>query len=293
MKPLLGAHMSIAGGTSLAVERAMRAGCNVLQIFVKNSNRWRGKPLSEKEVQQFRQAWSTSGIHSVVAHNSYLINLASPKEELWRLSIAAFKEEMERCERLGLSYLVTHPGAHVGQGEKAGIARIARAIDRIHGQTSGFGVRIALETTAGQGTSIGWRFEHLRDILATCGHPERVFVCLDTCHVFASGYDIRDFENYQRTMEEFDRVVGLKKLQLFHLNDSKKDLGCRVDRHEHIGRGKIGTSGFRWILNDPRLTALPKIIETPKGQSNREDRRNLRVLRGLTNDTSTSTSTKS
>lgn len=281
MDPLLGAHMSIAGGTPLAIERATRAGCNALQIFVKNNNRWRGKALTDQEVWQFGQAWSDSGIGSIVAHDSYLINLASPRDELWRLSIAAFQDEMERCERLGLSYLVTHPGAHVGQGEERGVTRIAQAIDRIHRQTNGFRVRIALETTAGQGTSIGYRFEHLRDILGSCRHPEKVFVCLDTCHIFASGYDIRDLESYEETMEEFDRVVGLQKIRLFHLNDSKKGLGSRVDRHEHIGRGEIGTSGFRWILTDLRFTALPKIVETPKGKTDREDRRNLKVLREL------------
>ena len=164
------------------------------------------------------------------------------------------------------------------------INRIAQAIDRIHSQTTGFRVRMALETTAGQGTSIGYCFEHLRDILASCRHPEKVFVCLDTCHIFASGYDIRDLESHEKTMEKFDRVVGLKKLRLFHLNDSKKGLGCRVDRHEHIGRGEIGTSGFRWILTDPRFTTLPKIIETPKGKTQKEDRRNLKVLRDLASD---------
>ena len=279
--PLLGAHMSIAGGIPLAVERANQAGCNVLQIFVKNNHRWKGKILSEAEVSQFRKACSDSQIRSVVAHDSYLINFAVPGEKLWHLSIQAFIEEMERCHRLGLSYLVAHPGSHVGEGEERGIDRIARAIDRIHEQTRGYGVRIALETVAGQGTSIGYRFQHLRDILGSCRHPEKVSICLDTCHVFAAGYDLRSRESYRRMMKEFDRIIGLDKLCLFHFNDSKRELGSRVDRHEQIGTGKIGVAGFRWILEDRRFVGLPKIIETPKGKTHREDRRNLRILRSL------------
>lgn len=280
--PLLGAHMSIAGGIPFAVERALKAGCKVLQIFVKNNNRWKGRALGDEETREFRQAWSRSGLHSIVAHDCYLINLAAARERLWRQSMAAFVDEMARCERLGLSYLVTHPGAHVGAGEKKGIARIAKAIDRIHETTGGYHVRIALETTAGQGTSIGYRFEHLRDILAACRHPEKVFVCMDTCHVFAAGYDLRGRDAYLNTIEAFDQIVGIEKLQVFHFNDSKRDLGSRVDRHEHIGKGRIGLSGFRWILEDARFASLPKILETPKGKTNREDRRNLKVLRGLT-----------
>lgn len=280
-EPLLGAHMSIAGGTPQALERAVQAGCNVLQIFVKNNTRWKGKTLSEPEVKQFRRAWSDLEIHSIVAHNSYLINLATPEEKLWQLSIAAFTDEMERCQRLGLSYLVAHPGAHVGAGEKKGIGRISCAIDRIHERTQGYSVQIALETTAGQGTSIGYRFEHLRDILGLCRHPEKVFICLDTCHIFAAGYDIRDEESYRRTMEKFDRVIGLDKLRVFHFNDSKRGLGSCIDRHEHIGKGKIGISGFGWILTDPSFSRVPKILETPKGKTHREDRRNLKLLRSL------------
>lgn len=283
-EPLLGAHMSIAGGTPRAVDRAVEAGCKVLQIFVKNNTRWRGKPLLDEEVAQFRSAWSRSGLYSVVAHDCYLVNLAAPGQELWEKSIAALIDEMERSEQLGLSYLVAHPGAHVGEGERRGVARIAEALDRIHQCRAGYRVRIALETTAGQGTALGYRFEQLRDILAACRHPERVFICLDTCHVFAAGYDIRDQESYGRTMEEFDRLIGLHKLALFHFNDSKRELGSRVDRHEHIGKGKIGTSGFTWILRDQRFLDLPKILETPKGKTHREDRRNLRVLRALIKD---------
>ncbi len=278
---LLGAHMSIAGGTSLALDRARRAGCNVLQIFVKNNNRWKGKILSDEEAKLFHHRRASSKVREVVAHDSYLINLASPDNELWSRSIEALLDELDRCERLGLSYLVTHPGAHVGSGEEEGIRRIARALDRVHQESGDLSVRVALETTAGQGSSIGYRFEHLRDILELCRYPERVSVCVDTCHIFAAGYDIREENGYLRTVERFDQIVGLDKLCLFHFNDSKRELGSRVDRHDHIGQGKIGTPAFAWILNDPRFDGVPKILETPKGKTNREDRRNLKLLRSL------------
>ena len=278
--PLLGSHLSIAGGIPLALERAQKAGCRVLQIFVKNNNRWVGKLISEEEVQTFRKKWEQSTIQDVVAHDCYLINLASPRKELWHRSMDALIDELERCDRLGLSYLVTHPGSHMGMGEEQGVIRIAQAIDRIH-QKEDWKVRIALETTAGQGTSVGYRFEHLRDIIGAVRDSDRLAVCMDTCHIFAAGYDIREEEEYQKTMDRFDQIVGLEKLRVFHLNDSKREWGSRVDRHEHIGRGEIGTSGFAWILNDERLSGVPKILETPKGRTHREDKRNLRVLRAL------------
>lgn len=277
---LLGSHMSIAGGIPLALERAQQAGCRVLQIFVKNNNRWVGKPFSEEEAQIFRKNWAQSAIRDVVAHDCYLINLASPREDLWHRSMDALIDELERCERLGLGYLVTHPGSHMGMGEQQGVSRIAQAIDQIH-QQEDWKVRIALETTAGQGTSVGYRFEHLRDIIGAVRDPDRLAVCMDTCHIFAAGYDIREEGDYQETMASFDKTIGLEKLCVFHFNDSKRDWGSRVDRHEHIGRGKIGTSAFSWILNDERLTEVPKILETPKGKTHREDKRNLRVLRRL------------
>ncbi|MCY3774592.1 MAG: deoxyribonuclease IV, partial [Candidatus Aminicenantes bacterium] len=186
---LLGAHMSIAGGIPKSLDRAEDAGCNVLQIFVKNNNQWRGRALHDPEVQDFRQRWAESPIRQVVAHDSYLINLASPKPDLWERSIAAFLDEMDRCERLGLSHLVTHPGAHVGAGEAWGIDRISAALKRILERTASYQVKVALETTAGQGTTLGHRFQHLRDIMAGCGSPEQIVVCMDTCHVFAAGYE--------------------------------------------------------------------------------------------------------
>jgi len=278
-EPLLGSHMSIAGGTHLALERAEQAGCQVIQIFVKNNNRWVGKPISEEEAETFQKSWERSAIQEVVAHDCYLINLASPLDEMWQRSIDALIDELERCDRLGLSYLVTHPGSHMGRGEEQGVRRIARAIDQIHQKD--WKVRIALETTAGQGTSVGYRFEHLRDIIGAVRQPDRLAVCMDTCHIFAAGYDIREEEDYQKTMESFDQTVGLDKLRIFHFNDSKRAWGSRVDRHEHIGRGEIGTSAFASLLNDERLTRVPKILETPKGKTHREDKRNLKVLRSL------------
>ncbi|MDE2926690.1 MAG: deoxyribonuclease IV [Acidobacteriota bacterium] len=278
---LLGAHMSIAGGIPKSLDRAMDAGCNVLQIFVKNNNQWRGRALHDPEVQEFRQRWAESPIRQVVAHDSYLINLASPKPDLWERSIAAFLDEMKRCERLGLSHLVTHPGAHVGAGEAWGIDRIAAALVRILERTASYQVKIALETTAGQGTTLGHRFQHLRDIMAGCGSPERIVVCMDTCHVFAAGYEIRTEEGYAGVMGQFDQVVGLEKLEVLHFNDSKRSFGSRVDRHEHIGKGEIGKAAFGWFLNDPRLVQVPKLLETPKENEGEADRRNLKVLRSL------------
>ena len=279
--PLLGAHMSIAGGIPLAIQRATQADCNVLQVFVKNNTRWEGRPLLDEEVEVFRAAWAASDVRQVVAHNSYLINLASPDNALRLRSIQALVDELQRCERLGLSYLVIHPGSHMGEGEKRGIRRIARALDQVHHESGVLGVRIALETTAGQGTSVGYRFEHLRDIIGACRYSASVFVCVDTCHIFAAGYDIRAEEGYAGTMKAFDQVVGIGRVKVFHFNDSKKELGSRVDRHDHIGRGMIGESGFASILNDRRFRLVPKILETPKGKTPWHDRRNLRVLRSL------------
>ncbi len=278
---LLGAHMSIAGGTPNAINRARRAGCTVLQIFVKNSNQWKGKPLSEEEVHTFRANRASAGLVDVVAHTCYLINLASPEGELRRQSIDTFLEELRRTTLLGLSHLVVHPGSHGGEGESVGIRRIAEALNEIHERAAGTPVSVALEGTAGQGTSVGYRFEHLRDILAGCRRPERVSICLDTCHLFASGHDFRDPDGYARMIEAFDRTVGLAKLRVLHCNDSKRELGSRIDRHEHIGKGKIGIEGFRWLMNDPELVRVPKILETPKGLTLRLDKRNLRVLRSL------------
>jgi len=280
-EPLIGTHVSIAGGVSRSVERADRLDCLAMQIFVKNSNRWESPDLEVAEVERFCSARSRSSLKRCVAHDSYLINLASPAAPLWEQSRRALLAELRRCDLLGLEYLVVHPGAHVGSGEKEGIRRIARALDSIHAEGEDLEVNIALETTAGQGTSIGHRFEQLRDILAEVGEPEKVSVCLDTCHIFAAGYDIRSQQGYLETVEQFDAIVGLDKLKVIHFNDSKKDLGSRVDRHEHIGEGFIGKDGFRWFLQDARFADVPKILETPKGSDDSYDIDNLEVLRSL------------
>ena len=277
---LLGAHMSVAGGAFTAVERAREAGCNALQIFVKNQHRWQGRTPSEEEVQKFRECYRASGMGYLAAHASCLINLASGDPLLWERSLTALKDEMSRCERLGVPDLVLHPGAHVGRGEEWGVGRVAQALNRVHSESSA-AVNLLLETTAGQGTSLGYRFEHLRDILGGCRHPERVFVCVDTCHIFAAGYSFQRAQQYQMTRDALRQTIGLDKLRLFHFNDSKRDLGSRVDRHEHIGKGKIGSCSFAQILRDEAFADLAKIIETPKGKTVREDRQNLRVLRSL------------
>jgi deoxyribonuclease-4 len=277
----LGAHVSAAGGLEHAPGRARLITAVNLQLFTKQPTRWAEPTLARERVRAFRKARTAAGIRCAVAHDSYLINLASPKEELWERSIAAFLDEMDRCERLGLSHLVTHPGAHVGAGEAWGIDRIAAALKRILEKTASYRVKIALETTAGQGSTLGHRFQHLRDILAGCGSPEQIVVCMDTCHVFAAGYDIRTEEGYDSVMAEFDQIVGLERLEVLHFNDSKRAFGSRVDRHEHIGQGHIGKAGFRWFLNDPRLGQVPKLLETPKENQGEADRRNLKVLRSL------------
>jgi deoxyribonuclease-4 len=276
---LIGAHLSIAGGLPLAIARGEALGCTALQIFTKNASQWRGKPISGEEAAAFRAAWSESSIGPVVAHDSYLINLAAPQEEMWRKSIAAFLEELERCALLGVPALVMHPGAHLGAGEAAGIARLAEAFRLVFARAPA-GVSVLLENTAGQGTCLGWRFEHLAEVMERV--PEGRFgVCLDTCHAFAAGYDFATETGYEATLAEFDRLVGLERIAAFHVNDAKKGLGSRVDRHEHIGQGTIGRQAFGLLLRDERFRQVPKILETPKGEDETLDRMNLTTLREL------------
>jgi deoxyribonuclease IV len=278
----LGAHQSIAGGTPRAIERGVEVGCRVLQIFVKNSNRWIGRPLERPEARAFRSAARSASFARVIAHTSYLINLASPVAALRRRSIDALVEEIERCRRLGIRDLVYHPGSHGGEGETAGVARIAASLDEVFERTADSRVRVLLETAAGQGSCVGHRFEHLRDILGAVRTPRRVAACFDTCHVHAAGYDIVTREGWLETIAAFDRTVGLSRLAAIHVNDSKKPRGSRVDRHEHIGLGTIGRRGFRNLMGDPRLSAIPKFLETPKDEDTlAQDRRNLAVLRRL------------
>jgi deoxyribonuclease-4 len=277
---LIGAHMSIAGGISKAFERGQSVQCRTIQIFLKSSNQWKAKPLTEEDKILFQEAQKTSGIHPVVAHDSYLINLASPNSDLYQKSIAAFMEEMERANFLGVPYLVLHPGAHVGSGVEAGIARIAAALNQAFARVDS-PVTILLENTAGQGSGLGYRFEELASIMEKIKEDGRVGICLDTCHAFAAGYDIRTKDAYASVMREFDRLIGIKKIRAFHVNDSKKELGSRVDRHAHIGQGFIGLEGFRCLINDKRFMKIPKILETPKGPDLAEDRINLATLRSL------------
>ncbi len=277
----LGAHESIAGGLHQAFDRAQSVGCETVQIFVKPNRQWAVKPLTEEDVARFKEKAEETGIQPIVGHASYLLNLATPDEALWTKSRDMLVVELERCETLGVPYLVLHPGSHVGTGGDAGLARVAQALGEIHAATPGFHVQILLETTAGQGSGLGHRFEHLSWLMAHTPEGERLGVCLDTCHVFAAGYELRTPAGYAATMDEFDRIIGLGWLKSLHLNDSKGDLGCRKDRHEHIGQGYIGLDGFRHILNDPRLAGLPGLLETPKGKGLHEDRENLAVLRSL------------
>jgi deoxyribonuclease-4 len=231
----LGAHLSIAGGVELALERATSIDCSAVQLFTKNSNQWAAKPLSEESIRLFHEALSAGGITHVVAHDSYLINLCSPDEALWHRSIDACAEELERCALLRVPWLIAHPGGHMGRGEEYGIARMAEAIDRVHDRVPAEAASLALETTAGQGTILGHRFEQIAAVIERTTTSDRIGVCLDTCHVFAAGYDIRTASGYEDTMQRFGDLIGFDRLKAIHVNDSKKDLGCRVDRHEHIG----------------------------------------------------------
>jgi len=277
----LGAHESIAGGLHKAFDRAQSVGCDAVQIFVKSNRSWAVSPLTEEDVALFEAKAEETGIHPVVAHTSYLLNLGTPDDALWTKSRDTLVIELERCEALGVPHLVLHPGSHTGAGEEAGLARVAQGLGEVHAATPGFRARILLETTAGQGTNLGYTFEQLAWLLEHTPQGERLGVCLDTCHVFAAGYELRTPQGYAATMAAFDRTVGLERLHAVHLNDSKYGLGSRKDRHEHIGKGFLGLEAFRLMLNDPRLARLPGLLETPKSDDLREDRENLAVLRSL------------
>ncbi len=280
---LIGAHMSISGGVELAPERGRQVGCVCIQIFTKSNMQWAARPLADEEVAAFQKNCEAQRIGPVVAHNCYLINLGAPDAKLAKKSFDSFLTELERCRRLGLPCIIAHPGSHTGSGEAEGLRRIARAVDELLERTKNSPVRILLETTAGQGSNLGYRFEQLAEMISGVKQQARVGVCLDTCHVFAAGYDIRTEQGYRDVMKEFDKVIGLKKLQAFHFNDSKGDLGSKLDRHEHIGRGKLGKDAFRHILRDPRFERIPKVLETPKGKHGKTgwDVINLRLLREL------------
>ncbi len=304
--PLFGAHLSIAGGLHKAVSEAVKLGMDTVQIFTGSPRSWpvavssqdqasspKSKPsaaapapalgLADQQIQAFRQAFDHSRLRLPLAHDGYLINLAAPEPELARRSLEAFVLEMRRAEALRLRYLVMHPGSATDGDEKAGLARVAAALDAAHRRCPGFAVQVLLETTAGQGTNLGYRFEHLATILSLVAEPQRLGVCLDTCHVFAAGYPLAPAREYRATMKQFDRLIGLPRLRAFHVNDSRAPLGSRVDRHAHLGKGQLGLAPFQLLVADQRFADQPMILETPKedAQGQEMDAVNLAILRGL------------
>ena len=278
--PLLGAHMSVAGGLYLALERGASIRCSTIQIFTRNSNRWAAKELEDSEENAFRNIRAKTGIAPVFAHCSYLINLAATGE-LYEKSIQALITEVRRSERLGLEFVVLHPGAHTGNGEKAGLQRVAGALNRVFEETGDARCKIAIENTAGQGSCLGCNPEHLEHIVSHVNSEDRLGFCIDTCHLFAAGHDIRTEAQYTATFQRLSGHIPLQKILAFHLNDSKTPLDSRVDRHQHIGKGYIGKEAFRCLLTDTRFVDVPKVLETPKGKDLAEDKMNLRTLRKL------------
>ena len=273
----------------MAIERARSIGCTAIQMFVKNNMQWFARPLTREEIRSFLEHQQRRELLSVFAHSNYLINLAATNGQFHANSIWSLSEELIRADQLELPFLVLHPGAHLGAGEEAGLQKVVESIDRIFSGLRKIKTRIALETTAGQGSCLGNKFQHLAYIISRVREPERLCVCLDTAHVFAAGYDISSEVSVQKAFREFDRVIGLDRLVAIHLNDSKAGLGSRVDRHEHIGKGKIGLAAFRFIMRDRRFRKIPKVLETPKGKDLREDVINLGTLRGLLKATPPST----
>ena len=280
---LIGAHMSIAGGIYKALLRGREVGCRTVQVFLRSNMAWNPGRFGPKDAAKFAEAREKTGISPVVAHNCYLVNLASTNKRILRRSLEATVGELQRAEVLGIPYLVMHPGAHLGAGERLGLRRVARGLDRALAASGSRNVRVLLETTAGQGTVLGWRFEHLAQVIAASSFADRLGVCYDTCHTFAAGYDIRTRRAYLATMRNFNKVIGLERLLCFHLNDALRQLGSRRDRHTHIGQGELGEAPFAYILCDKRFTNVPKILETPKGTYRRRswDRINLDTLRRL------------
>lgn len=273
--------MSTAGGMAKAYERGESAGCTAMQVFVKGNTRWQFPPLKEDDVRRFREQAGVSPVRAVIAHAIYLVNLASDKEELIRKSVDDLVDELTRCDALGIPGLVLHPGAHGGAGVDEGIARIAARLDEIFDATPDGKCRILLETTAGQGSCVGDRLDHLKRIIERVARPERLGVCVDTCHVFAAGYAIHTPEGYRDFWREFEETLGMDRLQAIHLNDSKKPFGSKQDRHEHIGKGALGLEPFRMLVNDRRLRRVPMVLETDKSPDLHEDRENLALLRSL------------
>ena len=279
--PLLGAHMSIAGGLHLAFTRIRKVKGQALQIFLSNQRQWKPPPLTSEIIEDFRLQWEMNHRMVVAAHDSYLINLAAPDPPTVEKSVTAFADELVRAGALKIPFLITHPGSHRGQGVAAGLERFVRNLDSAISLSGTSTVSVLIESTAGQGTNLGSKFEEIAFILSESRYRDHLGVCFDTSHAFAAGYDLRTPETYEKTFSLFDQIIGLQRLKFFHLNDSKRPLGSRVDRHEHIGKGEIGLNGFRLLLNDPRFQDHPMVLETPKGKDLKEDKKNLRVLRSL------------
>lgn len=273
--------MSISGGVDKAIDRGQKIGCETIQIFTRTPRQWKMREFSEEEVEDFKRKREEAGINPVFAHDTYLINLGSPDEELWKRSIGVLEDELGRCDALGLPYLVVHPGSHLGRGEEAGVERIAQALSLALSRKPAYKAQLLLEITAGQGSNLGYNFQQLARLIELTENGERLGICFDTCHAFAAGYEIRTPKGYDTTFHELNELIGLERLKAFHLNDSKGDLGSRLDRHEHIGKGRLGLEPFRMILNDERFRGLPMVLETPKGPKMEEDIENLRVLRSL------------
>jgi deoxyribonuclease-4 len=277
MSRLLGAHMSTSGGVHLALERGASIGCTAIQLFVKNNNQWFGKPLEAEVIRLFKNKQQETGIFPF-AHAGYLINLATSNSENLAKSMKSMQQELELAEALGLPFTILHPGSHLGAGEEIGIKYAADNLKELIKRTAGYKVKILIETTAGQGTNLGYTFNQLGQILEQINDSSRTGVCFDTCHAFAAGYELRTKEGYQKTWNEFEQEIGIKNLFAFHLNDSVGDLGSKKDRHEHIGKGQLGLDAFRLLLNDQRFAALPMVLETPKGPDMAEDKINLKLL---------------
>ncbi|MCH8291121.1 deoxyribonuclease IV [Candidatus Poribacteria bacterium] len=276
---ILGAHVSAAGGLHNAIGNGEELGCDVVQIFIKNPNRWISKGHTDDAIDGFKEAWKTSSIQTVVVHDIHLTNLASPKPDVLKKSRVQFREQIQLADRLGIPYIVTHLGAHLETGEAEGLEMLSHSFNQLFEDTNDTSVSVLLETTAGQGTNLGYRFEHLRQIIDTSKYPDRLGVCLDTCHVFAAGYELRSEEAYHQTFDQFDGIIGLDRLLTFHLNDAKSEYNSRIDRHEHIGEGNLGITPFQLLVNDSRFSHTPMIIETPKMEEMHAV--NLAVLREL------------
>jgi deoxyribonuclease-4 len=278
---LLGAHLSVAGGVDKAFDRAEKLDCTSFQIFTKSNRQWKAKPLEPEVIDRYHQRQAETGIVPVICHASYLINIGASDETVWDKSLNALAIELERCELLKIPYLVLHPGAHMDQGVETGIDQVIKALDTVHERLPDVAVKIALEITAGQGTVLGSTFQEIAQLLAGCRQSDRLVVCFDTCHALAAGYEFRTPDSYQTMIGEFDRIIGLDRLKVIHLNDSQKDLSSHVDRHTHIGEGCIGLEPFGYFLNDSRFEKVPFLLETPKDDDPGDDIRNLEKLRGL------------